>query len=120
MEPKEGAVEYVKKLIDDGHKVYICTSTYYKTIVAKLENCLFRHFPYLSWKDVIICHNKQLMNCDYLVDDGAHNIVGTYKGLLMDAPHNKSFNEYDNNVTRVYNWQEIYEIIKKASYTKHS
>ena len=58
--------------------------------------------------NVYIC-NKQMIRCDYLVDDGAHNIVGPYKGLLMDMPHNRSFQH--EGITRVHNFKEVYKII---------
>ena len=53
VEPREGALHYVKKLIDDGHKVYICTSSHYKTLTSKLENCLFKHFVTIEGLKVV-------------------------------------------------------------------
>lgn len=110
--PKPGAVEYVKKMIDDGHKVFIVTSSYYKTIAPKMERVLFRHFPYLNWNDVIVTSRKQVVCGDVLIDDGVHNhIGGSYLKLLMDTPHNRRFNAEQFGMVRVRNWAEIYQTV---------
>lgn len=113
VEPKDGAVEYVKKLKDDGYRVMICTNTNYTTLKEKMEKVLFRHFNFLSWDDVIIVRNKQLINADFLVDDGIHNLIdGRYRGILMDAPHNRNFNEHEHGIIRASTWKEVYEFIR--------
>lgn len=114
--PKYDAIKYIKKLKDDGCKVFICTSTNYKTIKAKMDNLLFKYFDYLSWNDVIVTSNKQLINADLLIDDGVHNLIGgKYKGILMDAPHNRKFDEKKHGIIRVKTWREIYALIKSMT-----
>lgn len=116
VKPKEGAVQYLKQLKDDGYKIYICTSTNYKIIKDKMNKVLFKYFDFLSWSDVIVTYNKQLVNADFLVDDGIHNLIGgKYKGILMDAPHNRNFNECEFGITRVKTWEEIYTLIKSLT-----
>ena len=112
--PKEGAVEYMKRLMDEGHDVYVVTSTFYKGLEEKMRRVLFRHFPFINWRNVIITSNKQLVRGDVLVDDAPHNHVGgAYVSILMDTPHNRDFAE--EGVIRVHNWEEIYGVIKALS-----
>lgn len=112
VKPKANAVKYLKQLIDDGHQVYICTNTNYKTLKSKMDKVLFRYFDYLTWNNVIITRDKQMINADILIDDGVHNLVGgNYKGILMEAPHNKKFNEKEHDIIRVKTWDEIYDLI---------
>lgn len=114
--PKEDAIYYVKRLIDDGYKVYICTNTNYKTMKPKMDKVLFKYFDYLTWNNVIVTGNKQMVKADFLVDDGVHNLVGgSYKGILMDAPHNWYFDEEEYGITRVKNWKEVYNLIKEST-----
>ena len=40
--PQYDAIYYIQKLIEDGHKVYVCTATKYTNVVAKFDNCLFK------------------------------------------------------------------------------
>ncbi|MCQ2485945.1 MAG: hypothetical protein MJ168_11520 [Clostridia bacterium] len=112
--PIKGAVEYLKKLIDDGNKVFIVTCAAYETLKIKMEEVLFRYFPYITWSDVIIASKKQLIKADYLVDDGIHNhIGGEYKSLLFTAPHNCEYNAEANGMVRVNNWEEVYKYISE-------
>ena len=113
--PKEGAVEYLKKLKDDGHLIYVVTSSDYRTIQTTMDHVLFRYCPYLTWNDVIVCSFKQMIHGDILIDDGVHNhMYGGYMSILMDAPHNRSFNPGRMDIVRAHDWEEVYEIIKKA------
>lgn len=112
VKPKEGAVHYLKKLIDDGHKVYILTNTHYKCVEEKFDKVLFKYFPFIKPDQIIIAKDKQMVKGDYLIDDGFHNLVGgDYQGILVDMPHNRFFNEKEHSVIRVKTWEEIYEII---------
>jgi len=112
VQPKSGAQEYVKRLIDDGHRLLIVTASHYKTLVPKMERVLFRYFPFLSWDDVIITNKKQLVRGDVLIDDGTHNHMGgMYHSILMDAGHNRSFDAEGNGMTRVNGWEEAYRAV---------
>lgn len=114
VEPYVGAVEYVKKLIDEGHTVYIVTVSPYQAIRHKTEKVLLKYFPYLSWNNVIITSNKQMIKGDVLIDDGVHNLIGgDYIKILMTAPYNKTFDAEGNGMIRVTNWEEIYKAISK-------
>ena len=114
--PFDGAAEYIQKLKDDGHKVLICTTSNYKTLRSKVDNVLLKHFPMISWNDVIITAYKHLVNGDVLIDDGVHNLVGgSCKKLLMDAPHNRSFDAEASGMIRVHDWSEIYKKICEFS-----
>lgn len=116
IKPKQDAITYIEKLIRDGHQCYILTTTPYCTINEKMESLLFKHFPYLSWDNVIIAANKQMIRGDYLIDDGVHNLLdGEYKKILMTMPHNRDFDAKSNDMTRVNSWEEIYNIISKDS-----
>lgn len=112
VQPKKDAQIYVEKLIKDGHEVYIVTNSNYYSLKSKMENCLFKWFPYLSWKNVIVTHNKQMIIGDVLVDDAPHNLIGgRYKKLLMSAPHNRHFETTGTGIVRVSNWLQAYEVI---------
>ena len=61
VEPKDEAVKYVKQLIDDGFNVYLCTTTDYRNVKPKYEYIILKHFPFISWRQVIVAGRKQLM-----------------------------------------------------------
>ena len=116
VKPKDGAVEYLKRLIDDGFKVYLCTSTDYRNVKVKFEKVIQKYFPYISWKQVIVTDKKQLINADFLVDDCVYNLEGgNYEKILMSAPHNQGYNAEANDMFRADTWETVYSLIKTLS-----
>lgn len=111
VKPFGDALKYLP-MIYDTHKVYICTSSGYKTIKNKASDVLFKHFPYIKWDDVIVTSKKQLIKADYLIDDNPNNLIGgQYKGILFSRPHNATFDADKHNIVRVNCWKEIYDIL---------
>lgn len=112
VEPVPGAADALQKFMREGHEVFIVTSTPYSSIPEKMHDLLFRHFPFLSWEQVIITSKKQLLQGDVLIDDGVHNMIGgKYLKILMTAPHNRDYSAEENGMIRVHNWLEIEHII---------
>ena len=119
LKPKDGAVKYVKKLMDEGYNVFLCTSTDYRNVQAKFERVIQKYFPYIRWSQVIVTSNKQMIKANVLVDDGVHNLEGgTYTKILMTAPHNRNYDTSANGMFRFDNWKDIYEFITKKTHRK--
>lgn len=117
--PLPGSVENVKRLIDDGHRVVIVTSSSPSTINMKLSRVLFKYFPFFTYADVIVTPQKQFIRGDILVDDAPHNFYGgTYKGILMTANHNVGFKAEEHGLIRAANWDDIYRIINEILQNK--
>ncbi|MCL2285601.1 MAG: hypothetical protein FWC32_04465 [Firmicutes bacterium] len=111
--PRPTSIEYLKKMIDDGHDVVIITAAVYETLPAKMD-WLFSAFPYLSWENVIITRRKQLVKADVMIDDGIHNLEGgDFFKILMDAPNNREYDAAANGMVRVHTIKEAYEVINK-------
>ncbi len=118
VKPINGALETLVKLIKDGHAIYVVTASHYETLAAKMENVLFRWFPFFKWDDVIVTAHKQFIRGDVMIDDAIHNLTGgNYKKLLMDAPHNRGFDAEAHGMTRVKTWDDIYKFVCELSRT---
>lgn len=119
VKPIDGAVETMKKLIDDGHDVYVATSSWYKTLVPKMDEVLFKYFDFLKWDKVIVAKDKWMIRGDVVIDDGIHNLKNRDDNslkLLFTATHNKSYDAEANGFIRVNNWKDVYrEIVKEES-----
>lgn len=112
VEPVPGAAEALKHFMDEGHEVYIVTATEMKHVKDKMQDLLFRYFPFLSWNQVIITCHKQLIRGDVLIDDGIHNLEGgEYRKILFTRPYNLQYNAEANNMIRVHTWDEIVAVI---------
>lgn len=110
--PKEGAIEYVGRLIDDGHKVIVVTASHPDTVSCKLNQVLFRYFPCFTYKDVIIASQKALIKGDILIDDAPHNLIDFDGiGILMSANHNIGFDVKGHKIIRKCDWKSIYDDI---------
>lgn len=119
VEPRGDAQYYLKRLIDDGHEVYILTSSIYSSVKEKFDRVLFKYFPYIEWQKVIIAYNKQMIRGDVLVDDGVHNLEGgDYEKILMDAPHNQKYDAEAHGMRRVYSWKGAYRAITQIATRK--
>ena len=113
VEPMPGADRILRKLLDEGHEIYVVTATEYETLKQKMDDLLFRWYPYLDWSHVIIAANKQMIRGDVLIDDGPHNLTGNgIRKILFDRPHNRSFDEKSVGAVRVKDWDEIYAEIR--------
>lgn len=62
-------------------------------------------------KDYAEIHDKSLIDCDYIVDDGLHNLeVSSGKGIIFDQPWNREKSNPDidfSNYVRAYGWKDV-------------
>ena len=116
VKPVPGAAKALRHFLADGHTVYIVTAAQYETLAEKMDDVLFKYFPFLSWEQVIVAANKQLLKGDVLIDDGVHNLIGgDYAKILMTAPHNRDFDAEAHGMVRVNNWAEAEEAVRRLA-----
>ena len=84
-------VEAVQWLIDNT-EFYFCTSTEPFNLYKK-ERWIKRNFTNIDTrKQLIRCHNKQLVKADILIDDCTKNLVGgSYEGVCIAYPYNTDY-----------------------------
>jgi 5'(3')-deoxyribonucleotidase len=105
---QDGAAEVMKWLCEK-FEVYIVTA-YFPDVCYDKVRWVQKYLPFFDIKNVIFCNNKGLLNLDYLVDDGGHNIEAFQQtGIILDCPYNRYLDDkkYPN---RVSNWKEIKEL----------
>lgn len=111
VKPIEESVTYLKKLYDEGYTIYVCTAAHYDTIKIKLVNALFPNYPFLDYKNIIMCNNKSLIKCDYIIDDYHENLKNNDAiKILIDAPYNKNADKLTYDF-RAKSFKEVYQII---------
>lgn len=120
---KDGAKEYIDKLKNDGHSIYIITGRdngehsdpYNNTKKWLDDNAIYYDKLILTNAYKNDEHGKSEKcienNVDIMIDDSVHIcrdcIDYGITTLLMDTPYNKQVND----IPRVHNWKEIYEYI---------
>lgn len=111
LDPVEGAIEGMKRLIDDGHDVIIATAVPSAGGIAyhgKLE-WIRRNMPFFNLKNFVAIQRKSLLSGDVLVDDGPHNITEwlatNRNAIVFDCPWNRSL--ADEALLRSHSWDDV-------------
>ena len=99
----QNAVEVVEQL-HSKYDVYIVSAAmeFKYSMTPKLE-WLNRHFPFISWTNIVFCGHK-IVDTDIMIDDRVKNFVN-FKGrkILFTSPHNLAVTGYE----RANNWHEV-------------
>ena len=64
------------------------------------------NFPFISWKQVVLCGNKSLIKADIMIDDHFKNL-DNFEGdtIMYIQPHN--INNTSHHYKTVSSWTEI-------------
>lgn len=118
LDPVEGALYGVQRLLDKGHDVVIGTATPRCAGIAyagKME-WIRRNMPRFDLKNLVSIHRKDLLAGwgDLLLDDGPHNIEAWRRtgkmAVVFDAPWNRQVAE-GPTVRRVRHWNEFLQFV---------
>lgn len=121
VEPKTDAKEIIKQLKNDGHKIVLVTARIsYDSFDVYEETKKWLEVEDICYDSLIIDANEKDViakneKIDLFIDDSFENCLAIskigIKTFLMDSEINKGL--VDENVPRVFSWNEIYEKIKE-------
>jgi len=100
------AVEVVREL-SGYYEIFVASAAmeFRNSLIDKFD-WLDEHFPFIHWKNRVLCGDKSILKAHYLIDDHVFNLVNfSGKGILFNAPHNLEDTRFD----RVMNWKEVGE-----------
>ena len=127
LEPMDGAVEYVTKLADEGYKFSVITSQTLNKVAnrAREDNLkevfgdVFEDFTFLETGQGKYFALQKFDMGTIWIDDKPDNVEsGKVLGLapiLLDLPHNRSYNNKQMDIQRANSWKDIYDIIKEKT-----
>ena len=127
LEPMDGAVEYVTKLADEGYKFSVITSQTLNKVAnrAREDNLkevfgdVFEDFTFLETGQGKYFALQKFDMGTIWIDDKPDNVEsGKVLGLvpiILDLPHNRSYNNKQMNIQRANSWKDIYDIIKEKT-----
>lgn len=136
--PMEDVVEVVNKLNEEGCELHEITArkfTTFQNVWGEIYRNLFEnwlkrhnlHFKSIQYCSEINSPRDKYMACrkldvDVMIEDkpevAIHLAEKGVKVLLVDAPYNHGLEH--ENMTRVYNWKQIYEEIQKLKKDKEN
>lgn len=104
------AIRYIRMLHEEGHKIYFVSATLLDN-VPKKASWLKRSFLFLNIEECFIpVKDKSLIKCDVLVDDCLDNLRCKDRvNIVFDKPWNRS----EDIGVRAYNWEDVYNLIKR-------
>ncbi|MDC8004105.1 5'(3')-deoxyribonucleotidase [Aureisphaera galaxeae] len=103
------AQEVVKALYDSYDIFIVSAAMEFPNSLEEKYYWLEEHFPFISWRNIILCGSKVPVQGDILIDDHYKNLDPfKNRSLLFTQPHN--IND-DRGHERVNNWKEIAELL---------
>ncbi len=103
-----GAPEVVEAL-NDKYDVFVASAAMEFPISLKEKHdWLNEYFPFIHWKNMIMCGDKSILKGDILIDDHLKNLsVFDGRAVLFDGIHNQHVEGYE----RVNNWAEVGKLL---------
>ena len=114
LKPKEGAVEYLSKLNEEGFEIGFVTYCKKAHLSSKCKWLKF-HFPF--YKFIYATKEKGYVRCDYFIDD-RHTYLNqqpdNVKLIKFDTPYlqSEALEPGGKWIVKAKDWKDIYEIIK--------
>ena len=114
VKPLAGSQDGLKKLVDDGHSVYLVTDTPPQIYNEKVE-WIKHFFPYIDQGRIVAMKHKHMFKCDLMIEDNANNLLSgvSYHRVCMDYPWNKNVKDHVYDIHRCNNWDDVLNIVNK-------
>jgi 5'(3')-deoxyribonucleotidase len=97
----------VLRAMNERYEVFIVSAAmeFPNSLKDKLD-WLLEHFPFLNWRQLVLCGDKRMINGDHMIDDHVRNLEPfNGKKYLFTSFHNVDVTGY----VRVNNWAEVAE-----------
>lgn len=100
--------------LNQKHEVFIVSAAMeFPNSLEEKYYWLQEYFPFISWKQIVLCGSKQVVQGDIMIDDHFKNLDKFHgKTLLFDQPHNRKHHNHQHQ--RVHNWLEIRDALLNA------
>jgi 5'(3')-deoxyribonucleotidase len=104
----ENSVEVLEQL-NKKYEIYIVSAaTEFPNSLTEKSHWLSEHFPFLTWKQLVLCGDKSMIRADFMIDDHARHLHSfTGKPYLFSAPHNLDETSFE----RIDNWNHAAAIL---------
>lgn len=105
-----GSFSGLKHLNEQNNVIVVSMATEFPQSLTDKQLWLAQHFPFISWKQIVFCGNKSLINADIMIDDHPKNL-DHFRGetIMFTQPHNININHSKHR--RVSSWIEIEKLL---------
>ena len=94
----------VVRALTDKYDVFIASAAMqYPNSLKEKSEWLDKYFPFIHWRNRILCGDKHILKGDILIDDRSYNLEQfNGRSLLFTSPHNVNTNGYE----RLLSWAD--------------
>jgi 5'(3')-deoxyribonucleotidase len=94
----------VLKEMNKKYEIFIVSAaTEFPNSLKDKLDWLLEHFPFFTWKQLVLCGEKRMVFGDHMIDDHVRHLQHfNGKKYLFDAAHNKDITGYK----RLNNWAD--------------
>ena len=112
-----GSCDGLKLLNHNFEVIVVSMATEFPHSLTDKLLWLHEHFPFISWKQIVFCGNKDLIRADIMIDDHFKNL-DNFNGetILYTQPHNMKGTDHRHKT--VASWAEI-EILFDLNLSKY-
>ncbi len=105
-----GAVEVMEKLNQHYELFVVSSAMEYPNSLQEKYYWMEEFFPFISWKQLVLCGTKTCIKGDIMIDDHFKNL-DFFEGrtLLFSQPHNAVQN--DSSHERMDGWKEVAAVL---------
>jgi 5'(3')-deoxyribonucleotidase len=105
-----GSVEGLKYLNGKYRVLVVSSATEFRLSLTEKLDWMNEHFPFISWRQIILCGTKAPIRGDVMIDDHPTNLNGfDGRRIIFSQPHNRFAN--GDGYQRVESWQQIMRIL---------
>ena len=105
-----GSQEGLKRLNDKYKVIVVSLATEFPQSLTDKQFWLNEHFPFINWKQIVFCGDKNIICADIMIDDHPKNL-DHFRGetFIFTQPHNIFLSETRHK--RVSSWTEIEKLL---------
>lgn len=105
----------VLKLLNDHYEIIVVSmATEFPSSLTDKQLWINEHFPFISWRQVVFCGNKNLIRADIMIDDHFKNL-DNFDGetIMFTQPHNLRSTDHHHKI--MSSWAEIEQLLLPES-----
>jgi len=105
-----GSREVLKKLNNKYKIIVVSLATEFPNSLIDKQLWLCDHFPFISWKQIVFCGDKNIIKADIMIDDHLKNL-DHFKGetIMFTQPPNMLINNSIHK--RADSWYDIEKLL---------
>ena len=105
-----GSSEALLRISDRYKIIVVSLATEFPYCLTDKQLWLHDNFPFIDWRQIVFCGDKNLIKADIMIDDHFKNLDQFEGGtILFTQPHNMLI-KYTSH-TRVSSWAEIEKLL---------